>query len=456
MRHYNIGIIAFAAVMAGMTVSCGDDLSEESLTKVVLVQDVQTDLGDNLLLAEGMSVTPSYTILPEDAQDPHLVFTSSDENVITVSAEGAIAAKGLGQAYVNINQSTLVKVVKSIAVKVVPKATSITFPDIDVYVNTRIDLSRPEYVTVMPEGAYNIFDGESANPEVMAFEDGAFVAKKPGNTTVSIRTKDGSNLSATASVTVREAISPTEIKIAEGVELALNEVMPLRFTMQPVDATAALIQWSSSDESIVTIDADGVMTAHEYGEAIITATTDKGVKASGKVEVVKGRINDCGMGLGIYKFSNGAAFNVTDGKTVVTFKEKQRADIMRGGTWLNADRYPILAFKIGAQDVDKMWHDYDVISSNDKNTRKFGSFKWTTFQNNVIKLSDDVRVVYVDLRNQCADIDNGYYASGEKWAYTFTVKTGNDSKTPPGYDFYWFKSFHSMDELNEYLKNEDK
>lgn len=456
MKKYNIGIIALFASFVGFGTSCSDDLSEAPLTKVVLVQDVKSDIGDNLLLAEGMSVTPVYTVYPENAQDPHLVFTSSDEDVLTVTPEGAISATGIGQAYVNINQSTLVKVVKSILVKVVHKATSISFPDIDVYANTRIDLSRSEYVDVQPAGAYNIFEGESANPEVIAFEDGAFLAKKAGKTTVTIHTKDGSNLSATANVTVREAITPTEISIAEGIELALNETMLVKFDMTPANATAALIQWSSSDESIITIDAEGVMTAHEYGEAVITGSTANGVKASRKVEVVKGRINDYGMGLGVYKFSNGASVKVTDDKTIITYTDKQRADIMRGNTWLNADRYPILAFKIESEVVDKMWHDYDIISSSDKNTRKFGSFKWNTFKNNIIKISETCRIIYVDLRTQCASLDDGYYASGEKWAYTFTVKTGNDSSTPAGYDLIWFKSFHSMDELKAFVENEDK
>lgn len=436
--------------------SCSDDLSETPLQEAILVQDVTPSIGENIRLAKGMGIAPTYAITPENAENPILTFTSSDPSVIGVDDKGAISANDVGQAYVNINQWPFFKVIKSISVKVMPVATEIFFHDLDVFAGTRIELSDPQYVGITPSDGYNIFDCIISDPEVIAFEDNALLPKKRGNATVTIKTKDGSGLSASATVTVREAVPPTDIVIASGTELALNETMQIPYTVLPEDATTSLISWSSSDERIVSVNADGMMTANDYGEAVITGVTSTGVTSKAKVEVVKGKINDYGMGIGIYKYSNGAKATVTESKTSIIFKEKQRADLIRGGTWLNADRYPIVAIKIGGEDVDKVWHNYDIVSSSDKATRKFGNFDWKVFKNNVIMTPDGCRVAYADIRKECAAQSDGYYTTGEKWAYTFTIKTGTDSKTAPGYDFYWFKSFRSMEELKEFLENENK
>ena len=55
---------------------------------------------------------------------------------------------------------------------------------------------------------------------------------------------------------------------------------PLTATVEPADAANTNVTWSSSDETIATVDTDGVVTAVAIGEAEITVTTEDGNKTA--------------------------------------------------------------------------------------------------------------------------------------------------------------------------------
>lgn len=59
-------------------------------------------------------------------------------------------------------------------------------------------------------------------------------------------------------------------------ELNINDSFQLSAVVKPENATNKNLKWSSSNESVATVDITGLVTAHSSGEAIITATTDDG------------------------------------------------------------------------------------------------------------------------------------------------------------------------------------
>ena len=72
------------------------------------------------------------------------------------------------------------------------------------------------------------------------------------------------------------------------VSLKANETATLAVTVLPAFATDKSVTWTSSNKSVATVDAKGVVTAIALGEATITATTTDGsnLSASCKVTVV--------------------------------------------------------------------------------------------------------------------------------------------------------------------------
>ncbi|WP_088340990.1 DUF5060 domain-containing protein [Robiginitalea sediminis] len=84
-----------------------------------------------------------------------------------------------------------------------------------------------------------------------------------------------------------EPIGVTGIQVTpESAGLAIGETLALNATVTPNNATDASVSWSSSDESVATVSATGVVTALSPGMATITArTTDGGFTASSQITV---------------------------------------------------------------------------------------------------------------------------------------------------------------------------
>jgi uncharacterized protein YjdB len=60
-------------------------------------------------------------------------------------------------------------------------------------------------------------------------------------------------------------------------DMKVDEENILNIKIEPKNATNKTIKWSSSDESIVTVDVGGKVKAIKEGNATITATSSNGV-----------------------------------------------------------------------------------------------------------------------------------------------------------------------------------
>lgn len=88
----------------------------------------------------------------------------------------------------------------------------------------------------------------------------------------------------TCKVTVKD-IPATSMRLSPD-ELHINEGTSARFSVEftPKNATSS-ITWSISDESVATISSGGSIKGIKEGTAIVTAKTDNGLTATGKVHV---------------------------------------------------------------------------------------------------------------------------------------------------------------------------
>ena len=72
--------------------------------------------------------------------------------------------------------------------------------------------------------------------------------------------------------------------------LAVGESFALQEKVTPNNATMKTVSWSSSDETVATVDADGVVTALKIGTCKITVATDDGNKTASCVVTVSGTV----------------------------------------------------------------------------------------------------------------------------------------------------------------------
>lgn len=134
---------------------------------------------------------------------------------------------------------------------------------------------------VTPEGAsFDALTYTSSNEEVATVdENGLVTAVAEGEVVITVAAEN-ENVSATVNIAVvAPAVVPTEITVAVGeetvTELALDAETPsvtLVATVLPEGVNQA-VTFASSDENVVTVNAEGVVTAIAPGEATITVTS---------------------------------------------------------------------------------------------------------------------------------------------------------------------------------------
>lgn len=82
-------------------------------------------------------------------------------------------------------------------------------------------------------------------------------------------------------------VAPQEAKITpESLYLTVGKSTRLNISYTPQGASAKSVTWESSDDNVATVSSSGFVKGVSQGKAVVTATTDNGVRASAKVEVL--------------------------------------------------------------------------------------------------------------------------------------------------------------------------
>lgn len=111
-------------------------------------------------------------------------------------------------------------------------------------------------------------------------EHGVVTGINKGTVTITAKTEDG-NLISTCTVTVNEIINVTNITLDKNtLSMEIGDKGNLAAEITPSNATNKKVTWTSSDENIVSIDENGIITAKSKGTAEITVTTEDGAKVA--------------------------------------------------------------------------------------------------------------------------------------------------------------------------------
>ena len=125
----------------------------------------------------------------------------------------------------------------------------------------------------------------SSDPEVASVDryTGVITAVAPGTATI---TADSEGVTTTAEVTVYFKLDGITLNKAS-TEIDIHKTEKLTVIYNPDNTTDSKdITWRSSDETVATVDKDGVLSALKKGKATITATGFNGVQATCTVQVL--------------------------------------------------------------------------------------------------------------------------------------------------------------------------
>lgn len=128
---------------------------------------------------------------------------------------------------------------------------------------------------------------ESMSPAIATVDDAGLVsAVGVGEAKIVAKSARNTDLTDTCFLSVRDSVhvESVTIKINNVVKTAYSiretKTVQLQAVIAPENADVQQVEWRSSDETVATVSADGLVSALEAGTAIITADSkDRGVKA---------------------------------------------------------------------------------------------------------------------------------------------------------------------------------
>ncbi len=154
------------------------------------------------------------------------------------------------------------KTVSVTGVKVEPRSLSMTIGDSDLLIaNVSPDNATTPWVT-----------WKSTKPNIVKVDESGFVfAMAVGDAKVIATTEDG-GFTASCSISVKPIEVSAIYLSTYSLSLKKGESQQIGATVSPFDATEQNIRWSSADESIATVSADGTVTAVRGGNTTVTAS----------------------------------------------------------------------------------------------------------------------------------------------------------------------------------------
>ena len=247
------------------------------------VESLKLDYTDEIMSIGGQ-LRITAEVLPLNASQRTVSWESSDTSVCTVDTNGLVKATGVGFATIlckTIDGSDLTAMCK-IYVKQPVTSVVLNTKEIEVRKGTVFWLN----ATCLPENADNkLCAWTTSDKDVCTVDnDGKVTAVGSGTCNIVVTNVD-TGISDYCVVTVTQPVTGITLN-SDYQSMWVGSKYAIIPNVQPVDADNKKVTYQSSDTSVATVDADGVVTAVKGGTCVIIVTTDElQLKASVTIDV---------------------------------------------------------------------------------------------------------------------------------------------------------------------------
>ncbi len=221
----------------------------------------------------GGTVTLTATVLPSNATNKNVSWSSSNTSVATVSG-GTVTGVAKGTATITVTTQDGSKT-DTCTITVLQQVTGVSLDKPSLSLTTGNTGSL--VATVTPSNASNKnVTWSTSNSSVAAVSNGTVTAVAAGTATITVETEDG-GFTDECSVTVTDPIvHVTGVSLNYTTKsVDINGYFELEATIAPSNATYKSVSWSSSNDEVATVSA-GLVRGISAGTATITVTTVDG------------------------------------------------------------------------------------------------------------------------------------------------------------------------------------
>lgn len=264
-------ITARKAGSATIRVSTNDGsgvYEEISVTvKDIPVTDITTDKSDvNVFVGDSYTLNP--TIYPFNASNSSVQYSSSDASIASVNESGVVKGVKKGNAVITISAgSKMLNVNIHVSNKLVESI-------VGVVESTSLTIGQSEVISYLiePSGTLDqTVSITSDHPEIVSVTDNVITAVSIGNATITIEANDGSAVKDEIVISVVPEVLNSIILENNETVLYLGETLSLKSKVFPLNSDYVL-SYSSSNESVASVDANGVVTANAISDEMVSIT----------------------------------------------------------------------------------------------------------------------------------------------------------------------------------------
>ena len=227
-------------------------------------------------------------ILPENAGNQVLDWTSDNTGVCAVDYDGVLYPAGVGTCVITAKTTDGSNITVKCRIRVTELAETIRIDKSEISLINGTTYVLKATVTTTGGNKHNDVIWTSSDEKIASVnENGKVSAYYPGKAVITATAADGSGISAQCNVTVTQPI--TGVSLPRTAKVSVGGTTTLQATLIPEYASETAVTWSSSDESVVKVDANGKLTGVKVGSAVVTCkTVEGGYTASCTVSVVVG------------------------------------------------------------------------------------------------------------------------------------------------------------------------
>ena len=209
LSGYDMNAIGHQTVIVtygGVKTSYGIEVKEVPVQEVVINVPTTT-------LYRGETIQLQAVVSPINASNPSITWSSSNEAVATVDANGIVAAKSKGTVVISAVAGNGITASCNLSVFVRTVALQLSQNQIDMHIGDVMALS----VAAIPLDATDIIYWKSSNDKVVSVIDGTLYANHEGNAIVSAYTGTGVSAECNVSVwnTQKQGSTPTVVTRAK-------------------------------------------------------------------------------------------------------------------------------------------------------------------------------------------------------------------------------------------------
>lgn len=280
--------ITVTTVEGSKTASCVVTVSTESIS-VASVSLNQTSLNKNV---GDPSVTLETTIMPTNATNQNVTWSTNNVNVATVT-NGIISFVGTGNAIITVTTTDGGKTA-TCAVTVNALNVPVNGVLLNVMEKTLAPTETYQLVaTISPANASNKnLNWTSANPNIASVDaNGLVTAKAVGSAKITVTTVDGNKSDYCTIIVKTGTVSVTGLMLNKSsLMLKIGDSESLMATVTPANATNKGVVWSVLDNTIVSIINEKITAVAVGTTKVIAETQDGHYRDTCEVTVTSGTV----------------------------------------------------------------------------------------------------------------------------------------------------------------------